>query len=213
MCGNEWIVYHNWSKQGSLYCPLLFGKARRKWYRTKKVEGGSTRRSWVFLPPTVEASLFVNYWLHEKIRASYLLSSWFFWWTLFSISIEIFKYHAVFEYVTIDTGNKTRTPSIKVTANNYQGALVKKYVGCSIEREFIQNGSLWKYQVARFKFENNINILSHIRLKGTNALLLVGENISIETNGKLQIEPNAIRQLYGESRLVGGFVAVSGGNG
>ena len=128
-------------------------------------------------------------------------------------SIGIFTYNAVFEYVTIDTGNKTRTPSIKVTANNYEGALVTNYVGCSIEREFIQNGSLWKYQVARFKFENNVNILSHIRLKGTNALSVVAENISIETNGKLQIEPNAMHQSYGESRLVGGFVAESGGNG
>ena len=90
---------------------------------------------------------------------------------------------------------------------------MKNYVGCSMEREFIHNGSLWKYQVARFKFENNINILSHIRLKGTNALSLVGENISIETKGKLQIEPNAMRQPYGEPRLVGGFVAESGGNG
>lgn len=90
---------------------------------------------------------------------------------------------------------------------------MKNYDGCSIEREFINNGSLWKYQVARFKFESNVNILSHIRLKGTNALLLVGENISIETNGKLQIEPNAMRQAYEEPRLVGGFVAKSGENG
>ena len=90
---------------------------------------------------------------------------------------------------------------------------MKNYVGCSIEREFSHNGSLWKYQVARFKFGNNVNILSHIRLKGTNALSLAGENISIETDGELRIEPNAMRQLYGEPRLVGGFVAESGGNG
>ena len=90
---------------------------------------------------------------------------------------------------------------------------MKNFVGCSIEREFIHNGSLWKYQVARFEFESNINIRSHIRLIGTNALSLVGENISIETNGKLKIEPNTIRQPYGEPRFVGGFVAKIGGNG
>lgn len=128
-------------------------------------------------------------------------------------SLGIFSYNPVFEHLTIDTGNKTRTPSIKVTSGSSQGSLVKNYVGCAIEREFIHNGSVWKYQVARFKFESNINIRSHIRLTGTNALSLVGENISIETNGKLQIEPNAMHPRYGDQRFVGGFVAKSGGNG
>ena len=93
---------------------------------------------------------------------------------------------------------------------------MRNYDGCSIEREFIHNdGTVWKYQVARFKFESNINIRSHFRLTGTNALSLVGENISIETNGKLQIETNpaAVPPRYGDPRFVGGFVAKSGKNG
>jgi len=128
-------------------------------------------------------------------------------------SIGIFSYDPLFEFLTIDTGNKTRTPSISVTSGNFQGNLLKNYIGCSIEREFIYNGSVWKYQVARFKFESNINIRSHIRLTGTNALSLVGENISIETKGKLEIEPHAMLPSYGDPRFVGGFVAKSGKNG
>lgn len=128
-------------------------------------------------------------------------------------SIGIFSYNPGFDYLTIDTGNKTRAPSIRVTGGDYQGLIVKSYVGCSIEREFIHNGSRWKYQVARFKFDSNIDIRSHIRIIGANALSLVGENISIETSGKLQIESSAMRPPYGEPSFVGGFVAKIGGNG
>jgi len=127
-------------------------------------------------------------------------------------SIGIFSYNPGWDYLTIDTGNKTRTPFIRVTGSDYQ-EVVKSYVGCSIEREFIHNGSCWKYQVARFKFDSNIDIRSHIRIIGANALSLVGENISIETSGKLQIESSAMRPPYGEASFVGGFVAKIGGNG
>lgn len=100
-----------------------------------------------------------------------------------------------------------------MTGGDYQGVFVKSYVGCSIEREFIHNGSRWKYQVARFKFDSNIDIRSHIRLIGANALSLAGHNISLETKGKLQIESSAMHPPYGESSFVGGFVAKIGGNG
>lgn len=100
-----------------------------------------------------------------------------------------------------------------VTAGGYQGSLVRKHIGCSTNHEYKHNGSLWSYQVARFKFESNVYIRSRIRLIGTNALSLIGENISIDTNGMLQTESSGMLSPYSEPRFVGGFVANSGVDG
>ena len=120
-----------------------------------------------------------------------------------------FKYDQNFEFITIDTGNTTRTPSIMVTATSHQGSLVRKYLGCLTNHDYKHNGSLWYYQVAHFKFNSNINIKSRIRLTGTNALALIGENISIDANGKLAVESNGMNPLYQDPRFVGGYVAKS----
>ncbi|KAL9976359.1 hypothetical protein ACROYT_G013653 [Oculina patagonica] len=129
------------------------------------------------------------------------------------VSSGNFNYDPGFDFLTVDTGNKTRTPSIMVTAGGYQGSLVRKHIGCSTNHEYKHNGSLWSYQVARFKFESNVYIRSRIRLIGTNALSLIGENISIDTNGMLQTESSGMLSPYSEPRFVGGFVANSGVDG
>lgn len=96
---------------------------------------------------------------------------------------------------------------------DYRGKLVRTYSGCSTNHEYKHNGSLWYYQVARFKFESNVNIQSRIRLIGANALSLTGENVSIDTNGMLHIESNGMLSPHREPRFVGGFVANSGVDG
>lgn len=123
-------------------------------------------------------------------------------------SIGNFYYKPGFDLLTIDTGNETRTPSIIVTDNG--GNALNTYHGCSTSHEYRCNGSRWNYQVARFTFESNVIIGSHIRIIGANALSLAGANISVETNGKLSIDSNGMLPTYREPRFVGGFVARRG---
>lgn len=111
----------------------------------------------------------------------------------------------------IDTGSKTRTPLIEVTDS--QENPLRSYPGCSDDHVFNHSGTRWSYQVARFKFESNINIGSHVQLKGVNTLLLIGKNISIDANGVLKVASNSTPPPYGEPRFVGGFFAKRSFNG
>ncbi|XP_022794235.1 uncharacterized protein LOC111332997 [Stylophora pistillata] len=121
-------------------------------------------------------------------------------------------YNSVLECLSIDTGNETRTPSITVTSC-HDGSRLFTHLGCSSNHYFPFNGSLWNYQVARFKFDGNIVITNLVHLRGTNALSLTGDNITIDLNGVLKVDVNAVPSSHKETRLVGGFVTAIGANG
>ena len=93
------------------------------------------------------------------------------------------------------------------------GSQVKTYQGCSTTHQFHFNGTDWIYQVARFKFDNTIDIRSPVRLRGTNALSLEGKNIVMDKDGSLEVETNSIPSLFQDARFVGGFVPMAGSSG
>ena len=121
-------------------------------------------------------------------------------------------YKSVLECLSIDTGNETRPPSITVTSCD-DGSRILTHLGCLSSHNFHFNDSLWNYQVARFKFDGNIVITNLVHLRGTNALSLTGENITIDLNGVLKVDVNTVPSSHKETRLVGGFVSAIGANG
>lgn len=122
-----------------------------------------------------------------------------------------FNYNPEWECLAIDTGNATRKPSIVVT--DCHNKIITTHLGCLTSHQFDYSGSSWNYQVARFMFDNNIGIKKRVLLKGTNALSLIGKNISIDPNGILKVKLNGMPSPYRETRYVGGFVAKRGSNG
>lgn len=116
------------------------------------------------------------------------------------------------ECLSIDTGNEIRPPSITVTSCD-DGSRILTHLGCLSSHNFNFNDSLWNYQVARFKFDGNIVITNLVHLRGTNALSLTGENITIDLNGVLKVDVNTVPSSHKETRLVGGFVSAIGANG
>ncbi|CAH3031687.1 unnamed protein product, partial [Pocillopora meandrina] len=121
-------------------------------------------------------------------------------------------YNSVLECLSIDTGNEIRPPSITVTSCD-DGSRMLTHLGCLSSHNFHFNDSLWNYQVARFKFDGNIVITNLVHLRGTNALSLTGENITIDLNGVLKVDVNTVPSSHKETRLVGGFVSAIGANG
>jgi len=100
-----------------------------------------------------------------------------------------------------------------IITNIADGSRVKTYQGCSTTHQFHFNGSDWIYQVARFKFDNTIDIRSRVRLRGTNALSLTGEKIVMDIDGSLEVKTNSIPSPFQDARFVGGFVPMAGSSG